>query len=419
MSDAPLELKLTGLTEGTPLPPRTGCDNPVDAVIGMEARVMLKSVRLPPDDGLIPEALQVQIRETVAAHVERHRLTLREISVQIGVGESTVSEVLRGKYTRADASPILRKLNAWIDDDELRRRKVQPIGFYPTGVFDAIKGLAKYAKSNARIPGSQAKAVITQDHPRIVIGWGPAGCGKSIGAAALHAEDPLSILIRIESKGGTDSRVAKAIIDATGLRGRPGNESAIEFVIRRLRDSGRLLIVDEAHRLSTSGCELLRDLADVCGIPIMLLATQEFYARLTSVRTRTGNVTYDQFSRRVGYVCNLTRGLDGHGGSKRPIFSLDEVRAIFRVDNVRVTDDGAQYLCAVSCTIGLGMLGLAASIFEKALRWALRKNRVIDEALLRKSADRVLIPAGEQESEILVQIDKTLERVRALTAVAV
>lgn len=421
MSDEPNNLTLSGPnTDEGPrrgdAPAREGeapaepTTNPIDATLGTEARVMIKSIRVP-DSGTLPDELKQQIRQTVQAHVAKNKIVLRDVALAVGVGESTVSEVIRGKYVRADDSDMLRKLNVWIDDDERRRRRVQPIGFYETGPFLAIRALAQFAKTNARTPASHARhGGVNSDPARIVIGWGPAGCGKSLGAAALAAEDATSLLVRVEQRRGTDIGLAQLIIEYAGWRGlKRDRRNAVSIVLDRLKDSGRLLIIDEAHRLKPSGCELLRDLADVCGIPILLLATQEFYERLTAVRTRAGSLFYDQFSRRVGYVCNLIRGVDGQGGSKRPIFSIDEVRAIFHADGIRVTDDGLEYLQAVSCTPGLGMLGLAAGLWEKALRVALRKGRVIDAALLRRAAERSLIPAGELDTEIMAVIDRTLE----------
>ena len=400
--------RLTGaVTDDTALTPAV---NPVDETIGMEARQMLKSVRLPTEDPL-PNDLREQVRLTVRNHIQQHKITYREVAKQIGAGESTISEVLKDTYKRASPDAVLRKLNTWIDNDERRRQKVRPIGFYPTCVFETIRGLAKYANSNARVPDSTRK-LLAHDLPRIVVGWGPAGCGKSLGAQALHAEDTLSILVRVEQRRGTDTGLAKLIVESAGWRGQPHNQSAIELVMGKLRDSGRLLIVDEAHRLKTSGCEFLRDLADVCGIPILLLATQEFYHRLTRVRTRSGEFFYDQFSSRVGMVCDLLRGLDGKGGKTRPIYSIHEIRQIFKVDKVRLTTDAEEYLCGAACAVGLGMLRLAASIFEKALRSALRGSKVINARLLRNAAKSVLLPAGEVDSEVLIQLDLEVEQLR-------
>jgi hypothetical protein len=396
--------------EGIPQAPQD--QNPADQAIGMEANIMLKSVRAP-ESGPLPEEVRAQIRETVAAHAKQHKIGHRVLGQQVGAGESAISEVLRGIY-KGDSDSLLRKLNRWIDDDERRRQRAKPIGFYPTCVFESIRALAAFAKSNARLPDSTKNAAVAADPPRIAVGWAPAGSGKSLGARALNAEDPASILIRVEARHGGDSALAKLIIAAAGWRGRARDRGLIEFVIEKLRESGRLLIVDEAHRLQTSGCEFIRDLVDVCGIPVLLLATEEFYERMTSVRTGGGRKIYDQFSRRVGYVLNLLRGVDGKGGTKRPIFSEEEVRAIFRVQGLRITHDGIEYLQAAACTIGLGMLGLAANIFELAVRSALRKNRILDAELMRRMAQRLLIPAGEADAGVLRQIEATLQRHHAM-----
>jgi hypothetical protein len=303
-----------------------------------------------------------------------------------------------------------------VDDDERRRQRRRPLGFYPTSVFETIRALAQYAKSNARTPDSQRHPVAENDPPRIALGYGPAGSGKTIGAQALNAEDPLSIYVRIEQRSGTDAGIANLIIDAMGIRGAKRGRGAVRMVIEKLKDTGRLLIVDEAHRIRFSGLEFIRDLADVCGIPVLLLATEEVYARLTETRQRRGSMFYDQFSRRVCHVADLVKGLDGKGGIKRPVFSIAEIRAMFRGDQLKVTGDAYEYLQDIACTIGLGMLGLAATIFEKSYRAALRGRKVLDAALLRSAARRVLIPAGNIDQETILRIDHTGEQNRRMAA---
>jgi len=420
MSDEPNRLTLSGpiTDEGprgegevsaSPAEIAGGGDS-VNQTLGEEARIVLKSVRVP-GEGPLAEELQKEIVEVVQAHIRGHGLTYREVASQIGVAYSTVSEVLRGKYGGKDTSPILRKLNAWIDSDEIRRRRIKPLGFVDTGVVQGVRALAQFAKSNARV-GERQREIVVADPQRIVIGWGPGGCGKSLAAKALHAEDPNSILIAVQQKAGTDSGLAREIIRVEGWRVRGKQRGALEVVKDKLRESGRLLIVDEAHRLSFTGCEFIRDLVDACGIPVLLLATEEFYQRLTAVRTRAGTMIYDQFARRVGLQIDLLRGVDGKGGVKRPVYSIEEVRAIFAADKLKITHDGIEMLCAAACTPGLGMLGLASNMFVLAQRSAIRGNRVIDENLLRQCARRVLIPAGVLDLEVMRQLDVTLAAVR-------
>lgn len=404
MADQPDNLKLTGPVTDEP----ASEINPIDDAIGKEARVVLKSVKVP-DDNQLDDRLKKAIRETVKDHLKEYGVTFKDLARQVDYSESVISEVLRGIYNRADDTPILLKLNLWIDDDERRRRRDRPLGFYPTSVFKSIHGLSVFVKGNARMAGSRKRAAVESESARIAIGWGPGGCGKSLGAQALAAEDALSILIRLQTGSFNAAGVARLINDAAGWRGGSGGVSQVRFVIDKLRDSGRLLIVDEGHRLQFSGCEYLRDLADVCGIPILILATREFFDKVTRVRTASGSFNYAQFTRRVGFVCDLVKGLDGDGGSKRPIYSIDEIREIFRSDTVRITSDGCDYLQAIACTMTIGMLSEAHNIFDLAMRSAVRGSKVIDAAVLRKAAKRVLVPAGERDETILTQIEATLQ----------
>jgi hypothetical protein len=75
------------------------------------------------------------------------------------------------------------------------------------------------------------------------------------------------------------------------------------------------------------------------------------------------------------------------------------------------------YLQDIACTVVLGMLGLAATIFDKSYRAALRGRKIIDANLLRQAARRVLIPAGNMGDETMLRIDRTGELDREVTSV--
>ena len=402
-----------GAAEAAPVEP-----NPIDQAVSMEARIMLKSIRVP-KDGALKDGQRKAIRKTVKKHFETHGLTYRAVGLQIGVAESTLSEVLNGKY-RGDADSILRKLNAWIDDDERRRTKSKPLGFFETNVFKSIRDAARIAKRNAI---TERKRDVGGDKPRIVMALGPPGCGKSLGAEALCAEDPNAICIRIRTGGGNASGIARSIADAAGWRGRSARVSLLDFVIDKLKFTGRLLIVDEAHKLRESGYEALRDLADDAGIPILLLGTDRTRRRVDRTRRGMDHYMDDQFSRRVAFTVDLLRGSDGQGGDKRPFYTLEEIRAIFQDDTLRMTDDGEELLCAIANTIGIGMLGMAANIYDKAQYAARRRaGKVIDADLLWSACERVLLPAGfefmSKTDPIKQQISASLDRVRELKRAA-
>ncbi len=386
----------------------------VDEAYGTEARVMLKSVRLPEDGPLEAD----QVREVVGivrGHIKAHRITLTTISHAIGVSESAVSETLRSKY-KGDRESIIRKLNSWVDDDERRRKRTAPIGIYETGVLISVRDAAAIAKKNARTAASKS---IHGGGERIVMAIGPSGIGKSAAAEALAAADPNAILVRIAEHARTGAALFDGIIASAGWRVTGPRRSRAEYVVDRLNNSGRLLIVDEFHRAKQSAYDQVRDLAEVCGIPVLLLGTSRMARRVDEPRSGVGRGLLDeQFSRRVAYVVDLLRGSDGQGGVRRPFFSIDEIVAIFKADKVRLTHDGAEYLAAVACCIGVGMLGQASNIFEKAAFAARRRNGLIDAPLLRMATEKVLMPVGVRNDEIMRQIDTTLAGNRKLIAAA-
>jgi hypothetical protein len=404
-----LELKVIGPVANEAA---SGDADVVGEAIGREAMVMIKGIVVP-QDGKLTESDKGRIRQLVTSHRENFGISLKDIALQLNIGPSTLGEVLRGVYCRAPDTPLLLRLNSWLETDARRKLVARPNGFYSTAIFKAIQGLATFVKSKARTGDSETSESLVRESARIAIGWGPAGCGKSTGAAALHHADETSILARIGQKQGTDTALARLIIAAGGWRRASQSTRLIDFVIERLTNTGRLLIVDEGHRLRFSGCELLRDLADECGIPILILATSEFYERATSVRTKSGSLTYDQFSRRVGMAGDLIRGLDGKGGTSRPIFSAEEIAAIFKTPSIRISPDGNEYLQAVACTIGIGMLGEAVNIFELAVR---THAKVIDERILRQATKKVLVPAGSADFGVLTQVELTMKSNRALPA---
>lgn len=392
-----------------PLPPQSSA---VGDAIRMEARTLLKGLRLPETDPL-PDDLKVAIRDLVRAHCQAYRIPQSTLANAIGIKESTVSSALNGNY-KADDSAVLRKMNGWLDDDEFRRKRDAPLGVYDTKVLLSIRDAATVAKRQARTSDVRS---VHAERARIVMAIGPSGIGKSAGGQAVAVDDPNSIFIRVTQRQGTDSALARLIVEAAGFRDLMSGSlrgALAPHVQRRLTHTGRLLIVDEAHRLAQSGYEYLRDLADVAGIPILLLGTQKMTNRLNNTRAGHGAVLDEQFSSRVAFVVDLMRGTDGNGGSSRPIFSIEEIVAIFRRDKIRLTPDGADYLQAIACMIGAGMLRQAANIFDIAAKAAKRGNGVVDRPLVFDAAQQVLVPAGLANTEIFRRIDNQIAENRKL-----
>jgi hypothetical protein len=83
--------------------------------------------------------------------------------------------------------------------------------------------------------------------------------------------------------GMTRHQMLLTVADRMGIQGR----GAVERLLRRGDDGERqLLVVDEANKLGWRVLEVLRYLADECGIAVMLIGTELYSRKFTDARTR-------------------------------------------------------------------------------------------------------------------------------------
>ena len=137
--------------------------------------------------------------------------------------------------------------------------------------------------------------------------------------------------------------------------------------------------------------EVVRDLYDEAGVPIVLIGTDEVQKLVSKTRVDKSSPWSDQFCSRIGWRINLAR-MRGAGGEPRPLFSEAEIREIFKSDQVRISRDGVAYLQALACAIGKGCLRLAEQCFVMAVRLAKRHNNGLVTS--REAAQGVQAAAG-------------------------
>jgi hypothetical protein len=125
-----------------------------------------------------------------------------------------------------------------------------------------------------------ADLVLASEYPIGEI-TGPAGSGKSMAGRAICAR--LGALRVAAWDGMTRHQMLLTVADRMGIQGR----GAVERLLRR-GDGGerQLLVVDEANKLGWRVLEVLRYLADECGIAVMLIGTELYSRKFTDARTR-------------------------------------------------------------------------------------------------------------------------------------
>jgi chromosomal replication initiation ATPase DnaA len=187
---------------------------------------------------------------------------------------------------------------------------------------------------------------------RIALGWGDPGCGKTLGLEAIAQRED-AVLITC----GVDVVTPRAIMGKIGeaLRIPLGGSMREAFgnVVDRLRGSGKLIIVDEIHALldsrDDSAFHTLRRLSDQTGVPQLWVATCNLVDQLR-LRERKRE-PLGQIISRIGCQIHLTAKLHGGagGGKPEPLYTVEQVLAIYGANELRLTRDAARFLARL-CT---------------------------------------------------------------------
>lgn len=105
---------------------------------------------------------------------------------------------------------------------------------------------------------------------------GDAGEGKSCGGRLFAENNPGTIYHELSTAERTDKQVAASLFEKLERRKDwKGDCSYYKFLVRQLRGSHRVIILDEAHLLESSGRQLAFNLCRDTGCPVGLFGNPE------------------------------------------------------------------------------------------------------------------------------------------------
>jgi len=201
----------------------------------------------------------------------------------LGISPTAVSQYINNKY-QGDVAKIDDAVRSFLDRQREKasapRRKLE---FIQTSVSKKVFEVAKICHLDGELG----------------VAYGGAGLGKTEAVKEYARQN--SDVILIEADLGYTARVLfRELHKRVGLDGVGSIDCLKNDVIQRLRDSGRLIIVDEAEHLPYRALELLRRVYDKAGVGILLVGMPRLVANL---RGKKGE--YAQLYSRVGIAANL------------------------------------------------------------------------------------------------------------------
>ena len=215
--------------------------------------------------------------------MERKGYNQSHVARAIGKSPATISTYLKGIYA-GDVKKLDEDIQNFIERESERDRSVRIDARYiPT--LTSRKGLD----------------VIRMAHidSEINVIYGDAGLGKTMILREYLAQHKDAVLIEADP-GYTARVVLEELCSRLGLSKRGNMHELSEACIEALRDSGRLLMVDEAENLPYRALETLRRIHDKAGIGIILAGMPRLIINLKGKRGE-----YKQLYSRVGLALNL------------------------------------------------------------------------------------------------------------------
>ena len=280
------------------------------------------------------------------------------IARAIGVSASVFSEVMRQCYA-GDWRQVIFDLDRWLEEEHRRDASPRPTEFVATRVAEDIMTVAD----------------ATTTLKTIGLVFGPSGIGKTIALHAVAAEKPGAVLISIETAAATPSGLVDALAKALRINPQARRNSmrhTLEAIKDKLNGTGRLVIIDEAHKLcgdassDERALNIIRDLHDHTGIPILLSGTTDVVAYLERAQAR-GREPMAQIRSRIGVCCDLIERTGQDGGGE-PLFTVEEIRRIFAKSKMRLASDAARFLMMLANVLHGGGLRTCRNLVVMAVK---------------------------------------------------
>jgi len=200
------------------------------------------------------EALRVRLEEYRARGEQT--MTMSALARELGVSSTRVNKYLGGK-----PEGNVAELEARIEDmlKAAARRKLSDVPPFQTNVTRTLESVFELARKTSDV------ALIS----------GPAGIGKTVSWRLYAAGNPTAIPVSIPRWQRSDSGLVALLFAECETSTWDGQTARAQFLAERLHNSNRLIILDNAQRMTPGAREWLFDFHDATGCPVALLGNPE------------------------------------------------------------------------------------------------------------------------------------------------
>jgi DNA transposition AAA+ family ATPase len=224
--------------------------------------------------------------------ISDEKVSQAQIAKEAGISGAALSGFLKGSYA-GDLQAIEKKISMWM---ETRKRNAERVGYLPP------------PPEFLPLPTSQ-KITSVLEYPHaandFAVIYGVAGVSKT-ATLKNYSENNPNVWIATMTPGHSGvSACLEEIAISIGMHNVAGRSARMfRDIVRRIKGTQGLIIIDEAQHLSPAALEMIRSLHDAAGIGVVLSGNEAVYSRLTG---GVKSSIFAQLFSRVGKRLKLTR----------------------------------------------------------------------------------------------------------------
>lgn len=183
------------------------------------------------------------------------------IAKELDVSSALLSSFLAGTYKTPHT--LVPKIEQLLDIAE--QKEIAPVepSFVNTTVSTVVMSMIGYSHVQGKI----------------TVIYGDAGVGKTMAINEYCKQNSLAIKITVDSIYSSMSGVDELIAEEIGVRER-GSRRIYSEIISKLKNSGRVLIIDEAQHLTVRTLDHIRCLAEKSEIGVALVGNETIYTKM-------------------------------------------------------------------------------------------------------------------------------------------
>lgn len=357
---------------------------------------------------------RTEILDWLRATQQEHGLTNAKVARMIGVSPAVISQVKAAKYA-GDTDKVLAAVVQLRLMPTPRRRDAVDDCVPTRFVLDV----------HARVKACADLAFRGQ--PRMGLIVAPSGCGKSMALQACARKYPAALYVELDESITSVPAFLRALADRLGCPvRRPRRDDAFRWIVDTLSGSCRLLIFDEVHHGGVRVLNVIRQVMDQTGCPVVLAGQpvlEEIVMRTARDRSHGGTV-----HSRIGPRLNAEDAVatrqrdDGHGKrvytrQRDLLHSVDDVVKVIEAQEMRLHPSARRLVTLLANHPEGGMLRTVVFVALQA-RLANPDATMLTESLLLESLEHTLTIAEFETLRAQIETSEVRQRVESAIGAA-